>query len=115
MIDEENLLRVIKYFKKIVKSENTDYLTGYMSALSTVEGLIAEQPKIGEWVLCSEDNLPDEEVLCLNKYGKMAIGRIFKSFVYDGTFEVECEYENMYYCVAWMPKPKEYRKDGANG
>lgn len=32
-------------FKKSVKSENSDYLTGYLSALSAVEGMIDEALK----------------------------------------------------------------------
>lgn len=36
----DNLLEQIKDFKKCVKSDNSDYLTGYLSALSAVEGMI---------------------------------------------------------------------------
>ena len=41
----ENLTKIseqISSIKRNVKSENSDYLTGYISALSTVEGVIAE-------------------------------------------------------------------------
>lgn len=48
MIDEKILLEQIKTFKRSQKSTNCDYLTGYISALSAVEGMIAEQPKVGE-------------------------------------------------------------------
>ena len=40
----EPLKRQIADFKRAVKSENSDYLTGYISALSAVEGMIAGQP-----------------------------------------------------------------------
>ena len=36
----DNLLEQIKDFKKCVKSDNSDYLTGYLAALSAVEGMI---------------------------------------------------------------------------
>ena len=36
----DNLLEQIKDFKKCVKSDNSDYLTGYIAALSAVEGMI---------------------------------------------------------------------------
>lgn len=42
--DVEPLKRQIADFKRAVKSENSDYLTGYISALSAVEGMIAGQP-----------------------------------------------------------------------
>lgn len=38
----KNLKSQIKDFKKCVKSENSDYLTGYICALSAVEGVVAE-------------------------------------------------------------------------
>ena len=63
MIDEKKLMKEIKDFKRSVKSENSDYLTGYISALSATEGLIASQPKVGEWIPCSERMpKPEEEV-----------------------------------------------------
>jgi hypothetical protein len=60
MIDEKRVLEEIADFKRCQKSENCDYLTGYISALSAVEGMIAEQPKAGEWIPCGE-RLPEEE------------------------------------------------------
>lgn len=38
----ENVKNEIKDLKSKQQSSNTDYYTGYMSALSTVEGIIAE-------------------------------------------------------------------------
>lgn len=44
MIDEKKLLVEIKELKRLaIEFRNWDYYTGYMSALSTVEGLIAIQ------------------------------------------------------------------------
>ena len=37
------LAKEIADFKRCVKSENSDYLTGYLCALSAVEGMIADQ------------------------------------------------------------------------
>lgn len=55
--DVEPLKKQIADFKRAVKSENSDYLTGYISALSAVEGMTAGQPaadvepvKHGHWV-----------------------------------------------------------------
>lgn len=38
----DDLRKQITDFKRCVKSYNSDYLTGYLSALSVVEGMIAE-------------------------------------------------------------------------
>ena len=43
-IFSEPLKKEIADFKRTVKSDNSDYLTGYICALSAVEGMIAEQP-----------------------------------------------------------------------
>ena len=41
--DLQNLAEEIAAFKRSFKSANSDYLTGYLSALSLVEGMIAER------------------------------------------------------------------------
>ena len=41
--DLQNLAEEIAAFKRSFKSANSDYFTGYMSALSLVEGMIAER------------------------------------------------------------------------
>lgn len=38
----QKLADKIASFKRCVKSENSDYLTGYLCALSVVEGMIAD-------------------------------------------------------------------------
>ena len=43
-INAKPLKKEIADLKRTIHSENTDYQTGYMSALSVVEGMIAEQP-----------------------------------------------------------------------
>ena len=42
--DISELKKQIADFKRAVHSTNSDYLTGYISALSVVEGMIAELP-----------------------------------------------------------------------
>jgi rubrerythrin len=51
------LKKQISDFKKSINSPNSDYMTGYLSALSATEGIIAMLPtadvvevKHGEWV-----------------------------------------------------------------
>lgn len=43
-IVSEPLKKEIADFKRTVKCDNSDYLTGYICALSVVEGMIAELP-----------------------------------------------------------------------
>ena len=66
MIEEKKLLSEISDLKKNMKSENSDYLKGYMSALSMIEGIISEQNKIGEWISCKNPPDSDREVLIFN-------------------------------------------------
>lgn len=42
----QKLADEIATFKRCVKSENSDYLTGYLCALSAVEGMIAERREV---------------------------------------------------------------------
>lgn len=42
----QSLAEEIATFKRCVKSENSDYLTGYLSALSVVEGIIADMREV---------------------------------------------------------------------
>ena len=62
-IFSEPLKKEIADFKRTVKCDNSDYLTGYICALSAVEGMIAEQPaadvepvKRGVWELDYDRN-----------------------------------------------------------
>ena len=61
-IDKEPLVQEIKEFKQAVQSANTDYLTGYLSALSVAQGMIAKQDiaDVVQVVRCRE---------CIQNYG----------------------------------------------
>ena len=127
MIDEKKLIKEIADFKRCQKSENCDYLTGYISALSAVEGMIAEQPKVGEWIPCRE-RLPEKDgaylcwckgslyaCACIRKFAKdlYSIDKLdFKKesgagFYY---FESDWGYSKDTDVVAWMPLPTPYRE-----
>ena len=61
MIDENKLMEEVRQWKRKVDKDcgempNVSYLTGYISALSVVEGMIAKQPTIDavEVVRCGE-------------------------------------------------------------
>ena len=102
MIDEKKLIEEIADFKRCQKSENCDYLTGYISALSAVEGIISELPKVGEWIPCSE-RLPSKKgtYLVTVKLFGVTFGR-FTGQRNDLHFDSNV--------IAWQPLPQPYRE-----
>ena len=55
-IDAENISKQIADFKRVINSPNSDYLTGYLCALSVTEGMIAGTPTadVVEVVRCKD-------------------------------------------------------------
>lgn len=126
MIDEKILLEQIKTFKRSQKSTNCDYLTGYISALSAVEGMIAEQPKVGEWIpfkgreadeeerrvygcdMILTGEFPDEDEDILVTYASGKVGS--DAFLRDG---YECYLDSGAAfgteAIAWMTLPEPYK------
>lgn len=106
MIDEKIILSEISNLKKNVKSENGDYLSGYFSALSTIEGFIAGQDKNGGWIPCSE-RFPTifKDVLIFTEEKELHVAKIDEKewILWDGTV---IKTENV---VAWMPLPEPYK------
>ena len=121
MIDEKRVLEEIADFKRCQKSENCDYLTGYISALSAVEGMIAEQPKVGDWIPCSE-GLPEEDknneyydslIVTLDD-GRVACGCYInrdKEWWVDAEDGEKCSINATGRVVAWMPLPPAYKEE----
>lgn len=66
------------------------------------------QPKVCEWIPCNNENLPDKNVLCCNKYGEQMIGYVFYDETSSTGFSAENEHCYMQECVAWMPLPEPY-------
>lgn len=65
----EKILEEIKKLKYNQDSTNQDYITGYMSALSTVEGVIAGLVEAKDiYVLSNDDWTPTEESNRKNLY-----------------------------------------------
>ena len=115
MIDEQKLLEQIVDFKRCQKSTNCDYLTGYISALSAVEGMIADQPKVGEWIPCSKE-LPSESgyyFACIHnlEVDDFDFRKTWFAHVDDYDIE-ESEWRELYDCekvTAWQPLPEPYK------
>ena len=116
MIDEKKL---IEEFRKSHISfngtpmEESDMMISYRSLVRVIN----EQPKVGEWIPCSEElpPMPTPNPLCegrnlelylvTEKHGDYPWRAFWngKSFS-DGFSKVEV--------IAWMPLPEAYRKDG---
>ena len=67
--DVDPLLREIKDFKKMVaKSCNADYMIGYTSALSLVEGIVAGLPTLdrenAERCVACDEIIPEGRQVC---------------------------------------------------
>lgn len=56
------------------------------------------------WIPCSE-RLPEETVLCCDKYGNMLIGDISKG---KKGYIAEND-DDWFYCDAWLPLPEVYK------
>ena len=111
----ENILSKTKMLKRNQNSANQDYVTGYMSALSTVEGIIAEMHD--GWIPV-EEGLPDNEeenvLVVVNGKCKMAefedaimlgnYSRRYKDWCIEGW--EEWENPNV---TAWQPLPEPYK------
>jgi hypothetical protein len=84
-------------------------LTGYISALSAVEGMIAEQPKVGEWIPIGQ--FPNEPCLLCFENGTMVVGYYdFDEWkiLSDSEYETNCLGDEP---VAWMPLPEPYKEE----
>ena len=62
VIEKEFLTKWVAEFKKQQNSENRDYYTGYMSAMSTVEGMIAMMPEYDISKMFTADQVVDKVV-----------------------------------------------------
>ncbi len=120
MIDEKKLLAILcelgKNTQQHVKAEERNSeetmlefaLKNQLAILHDVIGKIKEQPKIEDWIPCSE-RLPEPEtvVLFTNKNGQVGIGRLSEAGNWyisdsDGRFLVSV--------IAWMPLPEPYKE-----
>lgn len=99
MIDEEKLLTALQVMK----------IAGTDMTFDNLKIIIDGQPKVGEWIPCCEDSLPDEEVLCCDRYGEQMIGMVFEDEASDSGFSAESNECYMYDCVAWMSLPERYK------
>lgn len=107
MIDEKMLQRDIHdYMIKRVDNLWDDALDALLEINADLAGIIGKQPKVGEWIPCSE-RLPKqgEQVICT------LVSARGHRFVTQEQFFPNLLKEP-FPMVAWMPLPAQYREDG---
>lgn len=119
----EKILEEIEELKRNQDSKNQDFVTGYISALSTVEGVIAgldeakdiNVPSNDGWIPV-EKKLPEEGQKVLVWYEYFRYGeynRMFKTYgigwQFDGHWSGDVSGTKAR-CIAWQPLPKAYRR-----
>lgn len=97
----------IEYAKVKAISEVIEIIKKHMAGEGSAESASPSRDN-DKWIPCDPENIPDTEALCCDEYGEELIG--YLSNTEEGWI---CESNEcvMYYVVAWMPKPKPYRKD----
>ena len=119
----EKILEEIEELKRNQDSKNQDFVTGYISALSTVEGVIAgldeakdiNVPSNDGWIPV-EKKLPEEGQKVLVWYEYFRYGeynRMFKTYgigwQFDGHWSGDVSGTKAR-CIAWQPLPEAYRR-----
>ena len=123
----EKILEEIEELKRNQDSKNQDFVTGYISALSTVEGVIAgldeakdiNVPSNDGWIPV-EKKLPEEGQKVLVWYEYFRYGeynRMFKTYgigwQFDGHWSGDVSGTKAR-CIAWQPLPERYKGGDSN-
>lgn len=114
MIDEKKLIEEIKYLLF-----NSEMLSPRWFAINEMFEIIKRQPKVGEWIPCSE-RLPEEDGIYI------VDDRVFNSpWIHTAGFMVSskawCENHGVYYddkygryedgrVIAWQPLPEPWKE-----
>ena len=112
----EKILGEIEELKRNQDSKNQDFVTGYISALSTVEGVIAglDEAKYinvpsNDGLIPVEDGLPEEkmEVLCCFENG--TVQSLWQNWKNDGLGDYFDDDLIPTEVIAWQPLPEPYK------
>ena len=122
----EKILEEIEELKRNQDSKNQDFVTGYISALSTVEGVIAgldeakdiNVPSNDGWISVDE-RLPEDDryiLLSFENFSLPLVGRYEENEKGGAFYLGDCDEEdtcisNDLYVNAWMYLPERYKGD----
>lgn len=73
-----------------------------------VKFALESEPTFNDGWIPVTEKLPEEEVLCVDKYGNYIIGWVYMDKISETGYTVENEESSMYNCIAWMPLPSPY-------
>ncbi len=122
----EKILEEIEELKRNQDSKNQDFVTGYISALSTVEGVIAgldeakdiNVPSNDGWIPV-EERLPEDDryiLLSFENFSLPLVGRYEENEKGGAFYLGDCDEEdtcisNDLYVNAWTYLPERYKGD----
>lgn len=122
----EKILEEIEELKRNQDSKNQDFVTGYISALSTVEGVIAgldeakdiNVPSNDGWIPVDE-RLPEDDryiLLSFENFSLPLVGRYEENEKGGAFYLGDCDEEdtcisNDLYVNAWTYLPERYKGD----
>lgn len=102
----EKILEEIKKLKCNQDSENQDYITGYMSALSTIEEIIAEEND--GWIPV-EERLPEGGTYVMCCFDDGAVDVLWQNWQEDKSLLFYADINNeIRKAIAWQPLPEAY-------
>ena len=105
----EKILEEVKDLKKKQNSSNQDYATGYLSALSTVGGIILGVKENDGWIPV-EEKLPEETGYYLVQLSRKLPNEDYSDRVvvlFNGEEKEFMCYANL--IIAWQPLPNPYK------
>lgn len=130
MIDEKKLIEELKvHFDSLYREDGMLLHSDHVCTAEDVDDLIAlvnRQPKVGEWIPCSE-RLPKCEWGCETEalmYQLKNTGSIEVGYYGEGghlrdryfrTYRDSCEGVDASDVIAWMPLPEAYKGEKNNG
>ena len=118
MIDEKKLIEDIhEYFKRHIDNIYCKDADGATTVIlnfnADIHRIVENQPKVGEWILCSE-RLPGKYELCLitQKIGTQKVRKVALRLL--GEWKINGRKIKDEAVIAWMPLPEPYREEKKN-
>lgn len=109
MINEKKLIEDILQHENVLASANHVYKSGYRDRQDEIIDIINRQPKVGEWMPCSEGLPEDEGIMYWTTHedGSIVMHGYTKKngFVYNWKVDGLEKRKRQGGVIAWMPLP----------